>query len=100
MRKTKLNLQLSNDTLFPKEDTHMQAQVYEGYYENGKFHPVGCTMETNKRRRAYITVFEDDMPNSGTASVRPPFKFGSMKGRVRMSDDFDAPLDDFKEYAE
>lgn len=25
-------------------------------------------------------------------------KFGSAKGKVRMSDDFDEPLEDFKEY--
>ena len=25
-------------------------------------------------------------------------KFGSAKGKIRMSADFDAPLDDFKEY--
>jgi len=25
-------------------------------------------------------------------------KFGSMKGKMRMADDWDAPLDDFKEY--
>ncbi len=25
-------------------------------------------------------------------------KFGSAKGKIRLSDDFDAPLDDFKEY--
>jgi hypothetical protein len=31
---------------------------------------------------------------------RPPFKFGTMAGKVRMSDDFDAPIDDMKEYME
>ena len=31
-------------------------------------------------------------------AVRPPFKFGSMSGKVWMADDFDAPLEDFKEY--
>jgi hypothetical protein len=25
-------------------------------------------------------------------------KFGSAKGKIRLSSDFDAPLDDFKEY--
>jgi hypothetical protein len=25
-------------------------------------------------------------------------KFGSAKGKIKMSDDFDAPIDDFKEY--
>jgi hypothetical protein len=32
--------------------------------------------------------------------VRPPFKFGSMAGKVWTADDFDAPLEDFKEYME
>ena len=37
-------------------------------------------------------------PKPADVAVRPPFRFGSMKGKVRMADDFDAPLDDFKEY--
>ncbi len=35
-----------------------------------------------------------------TASTRPPFKFGSMKGKMWMAEDFDAPLEDMKEYME
>ena len=27
-----------------------------------------------------------------------PIPFGKFKGKIRMADDFDAPLDDFKEY--
>jgi predicted DNA-binding antitoxin AbrB/MazE fold protein len=32
--------------------------------------------------------------------ARPPFEYGSMSGKMWISDDFDAPLDDFKEYME
>ena len=32
--------------------------------------------------------------------VRPPFEYGSMAEQIWMADDFDAPLDDFKEYME
>jgi hypothetical protein len=32
------------------------------------------------------------------AKNRTP-KFGSAKGKIKMSEDFNAPLDDFKEYA-
>ena len=32
--------------------------------------------------------------------VTPQPKFGSAKGLIEMSDDFDAPLDDFKDYME
>lgn len=34
----------------------------------------------------------------GAAKGTP--KFGSAKGLIQMADDFDAPLDDFREYAE
>lgn len=30
--------------------------------------------------------------------ARPPRRFGSAKGLIEMADDFDAPLDDFREY--
>ena len=33
-------------------------------------------------------------------AVRPPFEYGSMSKKMWMADDFDAPLDDFKEYME
>jgi len=33
-------------------------------------------------------------------SLRKPVpKFGSAKGQIKMSDDFDEPLEDFKDYA-
>ncbi len=35
---------------------------------------------------------------SPTTDERPARVFGSMKGQIWMSDDFDAPLDDFAEY--
>ncbi|MDR1321760.1 MAG: type II toxin-antitoxin system RelB/DinJ family antitoxin [Gracilibacteraceae bacterium] len=34
------------------------------------------------------------------AAVRPPFQFGCMAGKISISDDFDEPLEDFKEYME
>ena len=36
-------------------------------------------------------------PNNPNA-VRPPFKYGSMAGKIWMADDFDDPLEDFEEY--
>ena len=32
--------------------------------------------------------------------TRPPFEYGCMTGKMLISDDFDAPLDDMKEYME
>jgi antitoxin (DNA-binding transcriptional repressor) of toxin-antitoxin stability system len=33
-----------------------------------------------------------------TTTVKPRPKFGSAKGLIKMSDDFDEPLEDFKDY--
>jgi prevent-host-death family protein len=30
--------------------------------------------------------------------IRPKRRLGTAKGKIKMSDDFDAPLEDFKEY--
>jgi hypothetical protein len=35
---------------------------------------------------------------SARAKVKITPQFGSAKGKIKMSADFDAPLDDFKEY--
>lgn len=32
--------------------------------------------------------------------AKPPRKLGTAKGQIQISDDFDAPLDDFKEYVQ
>jgi len=36
--------------------------------------------------------------NADNSTSRPSFNFGSMAGKIRMADDFDAPLEDFEEY--
>jgi len=45
-------------------------------------------------------VNAEKIPKKPNANIRPPFEYGSMSGNVWMADDFDAPLDDFKEYME
>lgn len=35
---------------------------------------------------------------SGAAKKAAQPVFGRLKGKIKMADDFDAPLDDFKEY--
>ena len=45
-----------------------------------------------------ITFLEQPMDIKKTRAVRPPFEYGSMLGKMWMADDFDAPLEDFKEY--
>ena len=49
----------------------------------------------NEKCEVTITFFE-----SAKKSVRPPFEYGSMSETFWMADDFDAPLEEFKEYME
>ena len=35
-------------------------QAYEGYFENGQFYPAGQTMRVTGRRRAVISIFDDE----------------------------------------
>lgn len=45
-----------------------------------------------------IVITQDDKPVAKISPVKRPLKRGSAKGKVWMSDDFDEPLEDFKEY--
>jgi antitoxin (DNA-binding transcriptional repressor) of toxin-antitoxin stability system len=48
-----------------------------------------------------IVIFKDDLPIatlSPFAKRKPRRQFGSAKGLIVMADDFDEPLEDFKEY--
>lgn len=45
-----------------------------------------------------VNDFVDFLISKSKSGQRKPAKFGSAKGKIRMSDDFDAPLDDFKDY--
>jgi hypothetical protein len=44
-----------------------------------------------------VEIAGEGRPNSTSKLV---FGRGCMKGKMKMTDDFDAPLDDFKEYME
>jgi len=63
-------------------------------------------LDTSTAIRMFLTVAVEtrSLPfavkvRTGTA-VRPHFKYGSMSGKIWMAEDFNAPLDDFKEYME
>jgi antitoxin (DNA-binding transcriptional repressor) of toxin-antitoxin stability system len=51
-----------------------------------------------------IVIMENDQPVAKLARTEPnkqwPCKAGSAKGKIWMAPDFDAPLEDFKEYME
>ena len=37
----------------------MQAQAYEGYFENGDFHTAGKTIRIPDHHRVFITIFDE-----------------------------------------
>ncbi|MBI1926022.1 type II toxin-antitoxin system Phd/YefM family antitoxin [Candidatus Poribacteria bacterium] len=48
-----------------------------------------------------IVITQNNVPLLKLVSIprlKPRAQFGSAKGLITMSDDFDAPLEDFKEY--
>ena len=48
-----------------------------------------------------IIITDGDRPLvslTPTTSIKPRPKFGSAKGLIEISDDFDEPLEDFKDY--
>ena len=47
-----------------------------------------------------IIITQNDKPIAKISPIKRPLKRGSDKGKVWMSDDFDEPLEDFKNYME
>lgn len=45
-----------------------------------------------------VIIAQDNQPVAKISPIKKPLKRGSAKGKVWMSDDFDEPLKDFKEY--
>ena len=45
--------------------TNMQAQAYEGYFEDGLFYTADQTIRIPERRQVYITVIDEPIADSG-----------------------------------
>ncbi len=60
---------------------------------NEKFLQVIRTQFKNQT----VAIEVSDVPALEASSIAPR-KAGALKGRIKMSDDFNAPLDDFAEY--
>ena len=71
---------------------HAIKAVYDGVTFKPK-QPI-----TVKEHYEVIITFVE--PVKSVKSTDLPFKRGCMKGKMWMSDDFDLPLEDFKEYME
>ena len=69
------------------------------------FASLGLDMSTAINMFLRQTVRQNDLPFVLSADVKPGKKsraemFGCLRGEYKIADDFDAPLDDFKEYME
>ena len=73
----------------------MQAQAYEGYFKQGYFFSAGKKLLLPENRKVYITILEEPTEEKSRESM-----FGCLRGEYKIANDFDAPLEDFKEYME
>jgi hypothetical protein len=51
-----------------------------------------------KALKAEVSDFIDFLFEKSRKKKKPVPKFGSAKGKIKLSPDFDEPLDDFKDY--
>ena len=81
----------------------MQTVAYEAYYENGSLYTKNKQpLKLPERSRVFIAILSesDDSVLSSESYERRPFSEmrGKYKGKMQISDDFDAPLEELAEY--
>jgi len=64
----------------------------KGVYENGK---ISLSEKPDFIDKAEVLV---TFTKKLSKSAKPVKKLGGLEGKIRISEDFDAPLDDLKEY--
>ena len=83
--------------------SQMQAHVFEGYFENGRFYnKERQIIKIPERYRVNIMLFDErvDKNEKSKHQEKRPFSdlFGEWSGRIWMSDDFDEPLEEMRDY--
>ena len=81
----------------------MQAHVFEGYFENGRFYDnKQQIVKIPEKYKVYITLFDERIETKSVPELteKRPFSdlFGEWSGKIWMSDDFDEPLEEMREY--
>ena len=76
-------------------------QAYEGYFEDGRFHPLGKAVLIPERRRALVTILDEPARNESNGIVNPipildskkdrSATFGCLKGKITVPDNFNEP---------
>jgi DNA-damage-inducible protein J len=102
-------LYLITQEVFDMSTANINIRIDSGIKAQAQqiFEALGLDMTTAINLFLRQTVRERDLPfilstKPTTAQAKNTLAFGrgSMKGKMWISDDFDAPLDDFKEYME
>jgi hypothetical protein len=76
-------------------------QGYEGYFENGQFTPIGVSTSITGRRRVIMTLLDEPAGiETKTSKLPRSTALGLWKDKIWMSDDFNEPIDEMKEYME
>ena len=80
----------------------MQAHVFEGYFENGRFYnKERQVVKIPEQYKVHITLFDERIEeNVFELPMKRPFSdlFGEWSGQIWMSDDFDEPLEEMRDY--
>jgi len=81
----------------------MQAHILEGYFEDGKFYNnERQRIKIPDRYRVNVMLFNERIDEKKTSRLaeKRPFSdlFGERHGQIWMSDDFDEPLEEMREY--
>ncbi|GAB3640050.1 hypothetical protein [Spirosoma arcticum] len=66
-----------------------------GIYENGQ---LTLTERPPTTRRTKVVILFLDEPAADSIATGPGVRLGSLAGKYRIPDDFNAPLDDLNEY--
>ncbi len=72
----------------------MVGTMISGFYENGQI-VLDDLPKTNKKVQVFVSFAE---PLEIAEKTKKKRQFGTMKGSFIMSDDFNEPLDDLKDY--
>lgn len=62
----------------------------------GLYNKISSLPENLKKE---VQNFVDSLQNQSKSGLKTkPRVFGSLKGKIKLSNDFDAPMEDFKDY--
>ena len=75
----------------------MSLISYQGHFKDGRFIPLeNKNIDVLKNAKVIVTILPEEKPKKRSRAEL----CGILKGKVWMSDDFNEPLEEMKEYME